>query len=113
MTAAVTVVVHDAVDHAVVEPHGRLYYGTLAPLRDALMVLASQERPRLVLNLADVAVCDSSGLNLLVQTHRVTVRHGGWLRLVAVQPNVRRVLDATNLTRLLGVYDTVDDALAV
>src|SRR4051812_48659787 len=112
MTTSVTVVVHEAADHIVVEPHGRLYFDTFEPLRDALVVLGSGERPRLVLDLSDVDICDSSGLNLLAQTHRIAVRHGGWLRLAGVHPNVRRVLDATNLTRMLGVYDTVDGALA-
>jgi anti-anti-sigma factor len=112
VNTAVTVVVHDAADHTVIEPHGRLYFDTFAPLRDALVVLGSGERPRLVLDLSDVDMCDSSGLNLLAQTHRIAARHGGWLRLVGVHPNVRRVLGATNLTHLLGIYDTVDGALA-
>jgi anti-sigma B factor antagonist len=112
MSTTVTVVVHEAGDHTVVEPHGRLYYDTLAPVRDALVARGSAERPRLVLDLSGVDMCDSSGLNLMAQTHRRVARHGGWLRLVGVQPNVRRVLDATNLTHLLGVYDTVDAAVA-
>ena len=46
----------------------------------------------------------------MVQTHRAAAGRGGWLRLVAPMAQVRRTLEITNLTRLLGVYATVADA---
>src|SRR5205814_7156676 len=79
-------------------------------LQDALLVLAAGERPRVVLDLSRVDQCDSSALNLMVQTHRAAAGRGGWLRLVAPVAQVRRTLEITNLTRLLGVYATVADA---
>ena len=112
MTTGIHVIVHEDTDHTVVVPQGRIYFDTFEPLRDALLVLASRERPRIVLDLSQVPICDSSGLNLFAQAHRLASRHGGWLRLVAPQAGVRRVLDATNLTRLLRIYDTVEAALA-
>jgi anti-anti-sigma factor len=110
MTTAVRVIVRDRADHTVVIPQGPLYFDTIEPLRDALLPLGAGERPRIVLDLSGVAMCDSSGLNLMVQTHRLAVRRGGWVRLVAPRPSVRRVLEATNLTRVLPTYDTVDAA---
>jgi anti-anti-sigma factor len=54
---------------------------------------------------------DRSGLNLIVITHHAVGGRGGWLRLVSLQPLVRRVLDVTNLTRALSIHATTDDAV--
>jgi anti-sigma B factor antagonist len=106
----VSVSVRDAPGHTVVVPEGRLYFDTVGPLRQALLALAAGERPRIVLDLSGVETCDSSALNLMVEVHRRAAGRGGWLRLVAPQRHVRRVLEVTNLTRLLAVYDTVAQA---
>jgi len=106
----VQVVVRRRPDHAVVSVRGSIYFDTHQALRDALLPLAGGEQPRIVLDLSGVDLCDSSGLNLMAQTHLVARQHGGWLRLVGAQPLVRQVLDATRLTGELPLYDTVDQA---
>src|SRR2546421_12987854 len=50
---------------------GQLYFDTIRPLRDALLVLAAGERARIVLDLSAVTLCDSSGLNVMVQAQRM------------------------------------------
>ena len=108
----VPVNVRDGAGHTIVAPDGRLYFDTVEPVRDALLALAAADRPHIVLDLSRVETCDSSALNLMVRVHRAATGHGGWLRLVAPQPHVVRVLEVTNLTRLLAVYDTVAEASA-
>ena len=108
MTVAVTV--HDGAGHTVVVPQGRLYFDTIEPVRKALLALAAGGRPRIVLDLSHVESCDSAALNLMVEVHRTVAAGDGWLRLVAPRPHVRRVLEVTNLTRLLAIYDTVAEA---
>jgi anti-anti-sigma factor len=110
MTETVRVIVRESAGHTVVAPQGAVFFDTVDVLRETLLRLAGAEHPRLVLDLSDVSVCDSSGLNLMVQTYHLVMNHGGWLRLAAPQPIVRRALEATNLTRLLPVYDTVTSA---
>ncbi len=107
MTEPLSVTVRDEPDHTVVAVHGALYFDTVGPVREAVLPLATAPRPRLVVDLADVPSCDSSGLNLMVQTHRLVTSHGGWLRLAGLQPIVRLAFEATNLTRLLDIYDDV------
>ncbi len=97
-------------DRVVVAPRGRIYFDNHEPLQKELMALASVERPRIILDLTGVDVCDSSGLNLIAQTHLTAARNGGWLRLAGVQPVVLQVLEATNLTRMLDLFDTVQQA---
>ncbi len=105
------VVVREAADHTVVRPEGRLYFDTIDPLRDALLVIVAGERPRIVVDLSAADRCDSSALNLFVQAHRMAARHGGWLRLAAAPPALRRAIDITNLDRLLTVHDSVEAAV--
>jgi anti-sigma B factor antagonist len=106
----VQVVVRRRPDYAVVSVRGSIYFDTHQALRDALLPLAGGEQPRIVLDLSGVDLCDSSGLNLMAQTHLMARQHGGWLRLAGAQPLVRQVLDATRLTGELPLYDTVDQA---
>jgi anti-anti-sigma factor len=95
----------------VVQPHGSVCFGEHEPLLEALLFLAESDDPRIVVDLSDVSLCDSSALNVLLQAHRRASSHGGWLRLAGAQPLVRRVLHMTNLNRLLPIYDTVEQAL--
>ena len=111
MSQVLHVTVHHDTNHTVVAVRGRVYADTIDPLRTALTPLLDTDRPRIVLDLSEVEVCDSSGLNLIVGTDYAATREGGWLRVVGLQPIVRRVVSATNLDRLLSIHATVDDAV--
>jgi anti-sigma B factor antagonist len=95
----------------VVQPHGSVCFGEHEPLLEALLLLAERDGPRIVVDLSDVSICDSSALNVLLQAHRRATSHRGWLRLAGAQPLVRRVLHMTNLNRLLPIHDTLEQAL--
>lgn len=112
MNERLTVAVRPAADHCLVIPRGPVYADTVDPLRDALAELLEAEKPRIILDLSEVRVCDSSGLNLLVNTHHAAAARGGSLRLTGTQPMVRRVMDITNLSRMFAIHPSVDDALA-
>ncbi|NJC81094.1 STAS domain-containing protein [Planosporangium mesophilum] len=110
VTDRVDVVVRRSADHTVVAASGSIYFDTHEALKETLLALAAEEKPRIVLDLSGVDLCDSSGLNMMAQTHLMATRHGGWLRLAGVQPIVRQVLDATHLTRMIPLYDTAEQA---
>ncbi|WP_426502184.1 STAS domain-containing protein [Dactylosporangium sp. McL0621] len=105
----VTVHITDG-DPVIVAVTGRLLFDTLQPLADALGELDPAGRPRVVLDLAGVPLCDSSALNLLVRTRTARADAGGWLRLAAAQPMVGSVLEITNLSWILPMYETVEEA---
>ena len=109
---AVRVVVAEQGEHVVVSAHGLLYIDTLWPLRDALLAEVGRDGARVILDLGGVCQCDSSGLNLFVKAHRLAGERGGWFGLAAPRPAVRRLLDLTNLSRALHVFDTVEEASA-
>ena len=59
----------------------------------------------------DVRTIDSTGLAVLINALRRLDRAGRSLRVVSMQPNVRRALTLTRLARELDVTDRVDDAI--
>ncbi|WP_241661462.1 STAS domain-containing protein [Thermomonospora catenispora] len=66
---------------------------------------------RLVVDFADVAFCDASGLGALVGAHNDLRTRGGELALARVRPAQRRLFQVTGLDRLFGLYDTVAEAV--
>jgi anti-anti-sigma factor len=106
----VEVTIEDDGDPVVVRVVGRILCDTLPPLAETVAQLVSGRCPRLILDLSEVPMCDSSGLNLLVRTRSKLTDAGGWLRLAGIQPMVDSVLKITNLTRILPCYPSVDAA---
>jgi len=78
------------------------------PLLAELLRLADTAAARIVLDLSEVPLCDSSALSLFVQVHQRATAAGGWLRLTGPQPMVRRILRVTNLDQLIRVQAAVD-----
>ncbi|MBT2411280.1 STAS domain-containing protein [Streptomyces sp. ISL-12] len=82
-----------------------------AQLRDVL--LSGLEGARgTVVDLADVAFMDSSGINVFIAAHQAAEAGGGWLRLAAPRQAVRRVLQLVGVDILIACYPTVEQALA-
>ena len=55
----------------------------------------------LTLDLSGVTFMDSSGIAVLLRTHRQMARHGGTLRVYKVPSQPRKVLDAAGLGRII------------
>jgi|tagenome__1003787_1003787.scaffolds.fasta_scaffold19862379_2 anti-sigma B factor antagonist len=97
-----TVVVHAA---------GQIDLRTVGILETMADGRLAEGRTRLVLDLSEVTLCDSSGLSAMIRIHHRAGAAGGWLRLVAAQPQVQRVLELTNLVRLVPLHPGVQEAL--
>src|SRR5688572_11156262 len=98
-------------DPVVVTVTGKIMFDTHDPLMSTLLRLAERSSPRIVVDLGGAPMCDSTGLNVLVQAERRARVNGGWLRLANVQPMVDRVLAITNLQSVLPAYETVAHAV--
>lgn len=66
----------------------------------------------LVVDATAVTFMDSSGVNALVRARERAERLGGSIHVVTTSRPVLRVLEVTQLDRLLAVVPTVDDAMA-
>jgi anti-sigma B factor antagonist len=104
-------VLHPHRDAAVIVLEGPLDLGTA----DELDRLARSEieagHHRVVVELANVPFCDSTGVSSLLRAHRAATARGGWLRIVGISDQVRRVLQSTNVDRILPLFWTTDAAL--
>lgn len=65
----------------------------------------------LILDLADVDFMSSTGLGQIMRAYRIAQQNGGFIKIAQVQPLVADVFRVTKLDKLLGVFDTVDEAL--
>lgn len=92
---------------------GDLDIETLASAAETLTGLVAQRPSALVVDLREVAFCDSSGLNLLLRARIAAEKEGLHLRLAAVAPTVLRVLELTGARTVFTIHETVEEALSV
>ena len=98
----------------VVRPEGdRLDIEVASEFRAMLLSLIEQGQRRLVVDLADVAFIDSSGLGALVSALKTLKRsdNGGDVRLARVQAPVVSLLEIIRLNRVFTTYATVEQAV--
>ncbi len=66
----------------------------------------------LVLDLSETPTLTSIGVRAIVVIHKLLSADGGNpLKLAAVQPPVRDVLNIAGITKFIEIYDSVDDAV--
>ena len=64
----------------------------------------------LLIDLSAVPSIDSAGIRALVRAHTTAQRMGASVRLAAVSPAVKEVLELTHLTKVFESYDSVEGA---
>lgn len=101
---------------AVLSARGEIDMLTAAEFEAALAVgiaRAEQAASRrcLIVDLSEIAFCSNAGARALAYAEHDAIARGVDLRVVAIGM-VRRVLDLTQVSLLLNLYDTVDTALS-
>jgi len=100
-------------DATVLDVTGRLTAGAGAnQLRDTVRELADSGQTRVLLNLADVAFLDSTGLGSLAAASEMLRARGGQLRVVNATGPVRHVFQITRLNKVFPDFGDEDAALA-
>jgi anti-sigma B factor antagonist len=74
-------------------------------LREKINNLISQNKKRILLNLAEVPYIDSAGLGEVVRTYTTVSRQGGQLKLVNL---TKRITDLLSITKLLTVFEAFE-----
>jgi len=97
----------------VIDVQGEIDMYTAPRLRELLIDLVSQGSYQLVVNLDKVGFLDSTGLGVLVGGLKRVRAHDGSLDLVCTQPRILKIFRITGLTEVFGIYETVDQAIAV
>jgi anti-sigma B factor antagonist len=96
----------------VVDVDGEIDIYTAPRLRELLIDLVSKNNYRLVVNLEKVVFFDSTGLGVLVGGLKRVRAHDGSLDLVCTQERILRIFRITGLTKVFGIHETVDQAIA-
>jgi anti-sigma B factor antagonist len=99
-------------ESVVVTVRGNLDLDSGTVLTTTLDQVLARPVPRVVVDLSGVEFCDSTGLSAFVVGHNRAAAAGGWLRLAAPSDWMARLLDTVGLSRRLGIYPGVADALA-
>jgi len=96
---------------SVVQVGGEVDVATAPRLRERLVDLVNHGRHRLVLDLGAVGFIDSTGLGVLIGVLKRIRTVDGSLRLVLVEPHVRKVFEITGLDGVFAIHPTLDDAV--
>jgi anti-sigma B factor antagonist len=100
----------DGIEVVIVEGEIDIY--TAPRLRELLIELAGKGRCQLIVDLDRVGFLDSTGLGVLVGGLKRVRPHDGWLDLVCTQDRILKIFRITGLTKVFGIYQSVDQAIA-
>jgi anti-anti-sigma factor len=82
----------------------------IAPnLKAEFVLLEKTGVNNVVVDLSDTRYCDSSGLSALLVGNRLFKERGG-LVICGLQPNVRKLIEISQLHNVLNIGITVDDS---
>jgi anti-sigma B factor antagonist len=95
----------------VVSASGEIDISTAQRLRDLLDAVPDGEK-RVIADLSGVTFLDSTGLGVLIATHKRLAGAGGVLELVITARPVLKVLEVTGLTSLFTVHESLAGAFA-
>lgn len=96
----------------VVHLHGAVDVSGAMALRDLLGQQIDSPAARVLLDLSDVQLIDSSGIGILVTAHRRADGQGARFGLAGATGTVARVFEMTRTNKLLSIYDTVAEGVA-
>ncbi len=81
-------------------------------LKKAVRKLVDKGELNIVLDMERIAFVDSSGLGALVSSLKTVTAAGGDLRMAALIPEVRALIELTRLDKVFDIHETVDGAIA-
>jgi len=96
----------------IVDVEGEIDVYTAPRLRELLIDLVNNGHYQLVVNMEKVEFLDSTGLGVLVGGLKRVRAHDGSLDLVCTQERILKIFRITGLTKVFGIHDTVDEAIA-
>ena len=100
-------------DITIIDLDGKVTIGeTNRQLHDVLRRLVMEGTNRIILNLKDVKVIDSSGLGEIVAGYSTLKAHGGSLVLINMPDRVTDLMTITKLYTVFDVFQTESEALS-
>lgn len=104
--------IEDRADHTVVTADGEIDAATADTVADAVAAALDNGHDNVLLDFARVTFIDSTGLGVLVKSHRAAEAKGAHFGVVHPTPQTRKLIRVLGLDQLLHIYDSLDQALA-
>lgn len=95
----------------VLEVEGEIDAEHSLQLKRAIAKAREEHLKNFVLDFNHVTFIDSTGLGVLISLMRHLKEHGGELRLVGLQDEVRSIFEITRLFRIFDLCATVEEAV--
>ncbi|MGC9669167.1 STAS domain-containing protein [Planosporangium sp. 12N6] len=89
---------------------GELDIASAPALEERVGQLIDTGHVRVIVDLAALTFCDSTGIGTLVRANNDCLSRGGYLRLAAPNRNVARVLSVVGLLDTFPAYHSIDAA---
>jgi anti-sigma B factor antagonist len=96
----------------VIEPHGEIDLATAPNLKAALDAAMDEGARYVLVDFADVAFLDSTGIGVLLSVERKLRTRDGKLIVVCDEPLIRRVFEIGGLTDVLNIRPSRRAALS-
>jgi anti-anti-sigma factor len=84
---------------------------TTTELRDALAAAVAEKPYMILVDLTALTFIDSAATQMIIGAYRVLFHEGGKLVLIHPSPTVFRTLELIGVTRLITIFDSVDEAV--
>lgn len=91
---------------------GEVDLGNAPQLREALVPIFNEAKPRLLLDLSGVSFMDSTGIGIMVNALNHVREKNGACAFCGAQPRVHRILQIAGLLNALPLHDTRAAALS-
>jgi anti-sigma B factor antagonist len=108
----ITLATRQAQGRAIVDVAGEVDVHTAPELDAVISSLIAEGNPRVIVDLSSVEFLDSTGLGVLVKALKRVRETDGSLDVVASADRITKVFRITGLDAVIGIYASVDDALA-
>ena len=97
---------------ALVTAAGEIDAATADTLAEAVIGALEDGYPRVVVDFGQVTFIDSTGLGVLVKSHRTAVARNAEFGVLHPTPQTRKLIKVLGLDQLLNIYDTHEQAFA-
>ena len=99
-------------DVSIIDLDGKLIAGDAAVLYDAVQLLTSRGVTKILINMDQLDLMDSSGLGELGKSAKLAMSKGAALKLTSLGREVRRTLEAAGYLGQFEIFDSESTAVA-
>jgi len=98
--------------YSVITSHVDKLNASNAPeLKSELLNLNKNSVNNIIIDLSNTSYCDSSGLSAILTANRLCKNSGGKFILCGLQPNVQKMIEISQLNRVLNIESNLDSAV--